>query len=41
MFDFENAHIVRNNSTKKCKTSIHGHEYNDKIEVFIEKKAIF
>lgn len=27
LFEFENAHIVRNCSSKRCKTSIHGHSY--------------
>jgi len=31
LFKFENAHIVRGCSTKKCRSSIHGHSY--KVEV--------
>ena len=30
--DFENAHVVRNCSTKRCKYSVHGHSYQ--IELF-------
>lgn len=33
MFKFENAHIVRDCSSKRCRTSIHGHSY--KVEVFL------
>ncbi|EHG9255428.1 6-carboxytetrahydropterin synthase [Campylobacter upsaliensis] len=38
MFEFENAHIVRFCSSKRCKTSIHGHSY--KIEVLLESKYL-
>ncbi|MFA6759544.1 MAG: 6-carboxytetrahydropterin synthase [Sulfuricurvum sp.] len=38
MFRFENAHIVRLCSTRKCKTSIHGHSY--KVEVLFESHAL-
>lgn len=34
MFNFENAHIVRNCSSKRCKESIHGHSY--KCEVLLQ-----
>ncbi|HCN16273.1 MAG TPA: 6-carboxytetrahydropterin synthase QueD, partial [Moraxellaceae bacterium] len=27
LFKFENAHIVRNCSSDRCKYSIHGHSY--------------
>lgn len=38
MFEFENAHIVRDCSSKRCKTSIHGHSY--KIEILLESKYL-
>lgn len=38
LFRFENAHIVRLCSTKKCKTSIHGHSY--KLEVLFESNYL-
>ncbi|MDR3345737.1 MAG: 6-carboxytetrahydropterin synthase [Campylobacteraceae bacterium] len=34
IFRFENTHIVRNCSSKKCRSSIHGHSY--KVEVLFE-----
>lgn len=34
LFKFENTHIVRNCSTKRCRTSIHGHSY--KVELLFE-----
>lgn len=34
LFEFENAHIVRFCSSKRCKSSIHGHSY--KVEVLLE-----
>jgi 6-pyruvoyltetrahydropterin/6-carboxytetrahydropterin synthase len=37
VFKFENTHIVRNCSTKKCRSSIHGHSY--KIEVLFESDS--
>ena len=37
-FKFEGAHIVRNCSTKRCKTSIHGHSY--KVEVFFTSNKL-
>ncbi|WP_033916322.1 6-pyruvoyl trahydropterin synthase family protein [Campylobacter sputorum] len=38
IFDFENAHIVRFCSSKRCKTSIHGHSY--KCEVLLESNFL-
>ncbi|MDR2635945.1 MAG: 6-carboxytetrahydropterin synthase [Campylobacteraceae bacterium] len=38
MFRFENTHIVRNCSTKRCRTSIHGHSY--KVEVLLEATTL-
>ncbi|WP_291950385.1 6-carboxytetrahydropterin synthase [Campylobacter sp.] len=38
LFEFENAHIVRFCSSKRCKTSIHGHSY--KIEILLESKYL-
>lgn len=38
MFEFENAHIVRLCSSKRCRTSIHGHSY--KIEILLESKYL-
>ncbi|MCR6570994.1 6-carboxytetrahydropterin synthase [Campylobacter insulaenigrae] len=38
LFEFENAHIVRFCSSKRCKTSIHGHSY--KVEVLLESKYL-
>jgi 6-pyruvoyltetrahydropterin/6-carboxytetrahydropterin synthase len=32
LFKFENAHIVRNCSSERCKFSLHGHSY--KVELF-------
>lgn len=37
-YDFENAHIVRDCSSKRCKTSIHGHSY--KVEVLLESNFL-
>lgn len=37
-FKFEGAHIVRNCSTKRCKTSIHGHSY--KVEPFFTSNKL-
>ncbi|MBK1971923.1 6-pyruvoyl tetrahydropterin synthase family protein [Campylobacter sp. TTU-622] len=37
-FEFENAHIVRFCSSKRCKSSIHGHSY--KVEVLLESKYL-
>jgi len=34
LFKFENAHIVRNCSSDRCKYSIHGHSYQ--IELILE-----
>lgn len=38
LYKFENSHIVRNCSTDRCKTSIHGHSY--KIEVLLESEVL-
>lgn len=37
LFHFENAHIVRNCSSDRCRRSIHGHSY--KVEVLLEAHA--
>jgi len=38
LFKFENAHVVRGCSTKRCSQSIHGHSY--KIEVLMESNFL-
>jgi len=38
LFKFENAHVVRNCSTVRCRSSIHGHSY--KIEVLLESNYL-
>jgi len=38
LFKFENAHIVRDCSTVRCSTSIHGHSY--KVEMLLESKYL-
>ncbi|MBX1885701.1 6-pyruvoyl trahydropterin synthase family protein [Campylobacter peloridis] len=38
LFEFENAHIVRFCSSKRCKTSLHGHSY--KVEILLESKYL-
>lgn len=38
MFKFENAHVVRNCSTQRCRSSIHGHSY--KIEILLESNIL-
>ncbi|MDQ1340489.1 MAG: 6-pyruvoyltetrahydropterin/6-carboxytetrahydropterin synthase [Campylobacterota bacterium] len=38
LFKFENAHIVRNCHTDRCKFSIHGHSY--KVEVLLESNFL-
>ncbi len=38
LFKFENAHIVRDCSTLRCSTSIHGHSY--KVEVLLESNYL-
>ncbi|WP_028450010.1 6-pyruvoyl trahydropterin synthase family protein [Chitinibacter tainanensis] len=38
LFKFENAHIVRNCSSERCRSSIHGHSY--KVEVLLEASAL-
>jgi 6-pyruvoyltetrahydropterin/6-carboxytetrahydropterin synthase len=38
LYNFENAHIVRNCSSDRCRRSIHGHSY--KAEVILEAHAL-
>jgi 6-pyruvoyltetrahydropterin/6-carboxytetrahydropterin synthase len=38
LFKFENAHIVRNCTSQRCKFSLHGHSY--KIEVLFESNFL-
>ncbi|KPC54073.1 6-pyruvoyl trahydropterin synthase family protein [Amantichitinum ursilacus] len=38
LFKFENAHIVRNCSSDRCRHSIHGHSY--KVEVLLEAHTL-
>ena len=38
LFKFENAHIVRNCSSERCKYSIHGHSYQ--IELILEANRL-
>lgn len=38
LFKFENAHIVRFCSSKRCKTSIHGHSY--RAEILLESNFL-
>lgn len=38
MFEFENAHVVRLCSSKRCKESIHGHSY--KVEVLLKSNIL-
>lgn len=38
LFKFENAHIVRNCTTKRCSQNIHGHSY--KVEVLLESNYL-
>lgn len=38
LFKFENAHIVRGCSTRRCAYSIHGHSY--KVELLLEAHAL-
>jgi 6-pyruvoyltetrahydropterin/6-carboxytetrahydropterin synthase len=38
LFGFENAHIVRNCSSDRCRRSIHGHSY--KVELILEAHAL-
>ncbi len=38
LFKFENAHIVRNCSSNRCRSSLHGHSY--KIELLFESKYL-
>jgi 6-pyruvoyltetrahydropterin/6-carboxytetrahydropterin synthase len=37
IFNFENTHIVRKCSSKKCRSSIHGHSY--KVEILFESDS--
>lgn len=37
-FSFENAHIVRNCTSDRCRRSIHGHSY--KVEILLEANAL-
>lgn len=37
-FNFENAHIVRNCTSDRCRRSIHGHSYQ--VEVILEANAL-
>ncbi len=38
LFKFENAHIVRNCSTRRCSENIHGHSY--KVEILLESNYL-
>ncbi|RUM63391.1 MAG: 6-carboxytetrahydropterin synthase QueD [Sulfurimonas sp.] len=38
LFKFENAHIVRNCSTQRCRASIHGHSYQ--VELLFESNFL-
>lgn len=38
LFKFENAHIVRNCTSKRCSQSIHGHSY--KVELFFRSDSL-
>ena len=38
LFKFENAHVVRNCSTRRCSHSIHGHSY--RVELLLEAHAL-
>ena len=38
LYDFENAHIVRFCSSRRCRTSLHGHSY--KCEVLLKADAL-
>lgn len=38
LFNFENAHIVRNCTSDRCSRSLHGHSY--KVEVILEAHAL-
>jgi len=38
LFRFENAHIVRNCSSDRCRRSIHGHSYQ--VEILLEANAL-
>ena len=38
LFKFENAHIVRNCTSDRCKRSIHGHSY--KVELLLKASKL-
>lgn len=38
LFKFENAHVVRNCSSNRCKYSIHGHSY--RVEVLLKSRKL-
>lgn len=38
LFKFENAHIVRNCTSDRCKRSLHGHSY--KVELFLKANTL-
>ena len=38
LFKFENAHIVRNCTSRRCSRSIHGHSY--KVELFLKSNSL-
>ncbi len=38
LYKFENAHIVRNCSTRRCSENIHGHSY--KVEILLESNFL-
>jgi 6-pyruvoyltetrahydropterin/6-carboxytetrahydropterin synthase len=38
LFKFENAHIVRNCTSRRCSRSIHGHSY--KVEILLESNFL-
>ncbi|NKE40175.1 6-carboxytetrahydropterin synthase QueD, partial [Mycobacterium tuberculosis] len=38
LFRFENAHVVRGCSTRRCSHSIHGHSY--RVELLLEAHAL-
>jgi len=38
LFKFENAHIVRDCTTRRCSENIHGHSY--KVEVLLESNYL-
>lgn len=38
LFKFENAHVVRNCTSDRCKRSIHGHSY--KVELLLKASKL-